>query len=94
MNTGTQEIQTFTTADKQKLQTVQELHKKKTLVKQGVGVKATENALLYQVRARDTLLINGDKVIRSWGNQLDYHFLIRGALMYVLKTAPNSKFED
>ena len=74
LNTCSQEIQTFTRADKQKLKTVQELHKKKTLVKQGVGVKATENALKYQVRARDALLINGDKVIRSWGNQLDYHF--------------------
>ena len=61
------EIQTFTRADKQKLQTVQELHKRKTLVKQGVGVKATENALKYQVRARDTLLINGERLKHNQG---------------------------
>ena len=56
-------------------------------------MKATEDTQLYH-RTRDALLINDDKVIRSWDKKLDNHFLIRAALMYVLKTAPNLKFED
>ena len=56
-------------------------------------MKATEDTQLYH-RARDALLINDDKVIRAWDNQLDNHFLIRAALMYVSKTAPNLTFED
>ena len=63
---GTQEIQTFTRADKQKFQTVQEPYGKETLFKQGVGMKATEDTQLYH-RASDALLINDDKVIRALG---------------------------